>query len=222
MNTNELSHQRAAEFQAIMRETAAALGPNWTFRTQGDDADQCWYARGYLIGPELITEHGTESRRLFVSRDGTKPIAPRVNVSMHFPAAPGENSCIWRDLATYAEQQASTSHGISCALSRKPAAIAADITRRILPEYEDFLARAIKRRADRIDHKGRGERNAATIAAACNGRVDSRDGTELAIYAAGVPLIRVNGDSVRFEHLSCSPSQAVKIAAILAKESEAA
>ena len=214
-NYNELSQQRAAEFHAIMRATAAALSPEWTFRTQGDDADQCWYARGYLIGPELHTEHGSEPRKLFVSRDGTKESAPRVNVSMHFPHGPDENSCIWRDLATYAEREQRNAPTISCALSRKPSAIAADITRKVLPEYADFLARAIKRRVDRIEHKDAGARNAAMIAAACGGRVSDRNGPELAIYATGVPMIRVNGDSVRFDYLSCTPAQAVQIAAIL-------
>jgi hypothetical protein len=211
------SSARAEAFHAHIHAVAASMG--WTFEPYGDEQE--WYARGYLHGPALSTEHGTAPRKLFVSMDRTKPTAPRVNVSGSFPGCPTaegrETVRIWRDLATYAERESGVTHEISCAMSRKPDAIAADIHRRLLPTYDDFLARAIDANAARVSHLDSGKRNAETIARACRGAVDSRDSIEYKIRANGLPMIRVNGDSVRFEYLYCTTDQAVRIAAILSE-----
>jgi len=212
--------ERVELFTAAMHGALAALGAGWSYAPRGDDQE--YWTCGYLTGPDLETEHGAAPRSLFVSLDTSGNKGPRISISGLFPGVPTadgrETVRTWRDLATYAERESGVAHQISVALSRKPAAIAADIQRRLMPTYAEFLARAIEANAERVAHLDSGKRNAERLAAACGGAaIDSRDGIEYAIRASGLPMIRVNGDSVRFEYLYCTPDQAVQIAAILHK-----
>ncbi|MEU7764989.1 hypothetical protein AB0B25_07680 [Nocardia sp. NPDC049190] len=109
--------QVAMDILALTHEVASALGPDWV-------AD-----RGYMVKAHAVL-YGPDQQILYVTHDDSHRRSD--HGGLHIRAAYGE---LGRNLGP-----SEGSHVINIAATRPPAAIAADITRWLLPDYEQTLA----------------------------------------------------------------------------------
>jgi hypothetical protein len=140
----------------------------------------------------------------------------RLEVSVSLPQCEGRAQCA-RDLMTYEEQKgAGLTRSITVNPDRDPAKIAADITRRLLPDARTLTARAVERAANAKKYTD--GRIATRDILAKRLRVSVRGSDRMDLYAGGITL-NINGpDSVRIEGLYVSGDLAARIVELVMAE----
>jgi len=158
-------------------------------------------------GEWVTTLHGPHGERLSIHR--ARYQGSRISIHGRYP-----------DVET---GQGLPSHQITAAISRGPTAIAADITRRLLPGYRTDLAKAAERIARLAREDAQRERLAAELVATIPGATlgpDAQHATVISWYsqAAGSGSIRLcgAGTSAQIELSSVPAAVAATIAATIA------
>lgn len=178
------------QIEPIARAVCAALGA-----TLSHDAGNDWYARAVFADGVTIGLH---------LRFGN---AGRLEASAHLPG-----QITTRDVIQYDEEKAGKfTTRISCDPERAPAAIARDITRRLLPDAKTLHARAIETTAKRNEFEAGKAATLAMLAKRfkCEPRRDSH------LYPGSVSLEVTGPDNVRIERIYCTGETAAKIVELL-------
>lgn len=171
-------------------QIASHLGPGWTAEP--------------FMGHAVELTH-TDGGRLFARLDSA-----RLNLTASYPTY--ERRAVRPRLRDLRES-------ITVSTARPPAAIAADITRRLLPDYERALADV---RAQIAEMTVRAEGRAVTAArlGALLGVTPTDRDTETVLYPSRSPLyaLKVHGpDEVRVESFTCTADQAAALIELMAK-----
>ncbi len=155
-STKEVSLRQLSE------DIAKALGNGWTRSTRYDNEEPAghdWRAR---------LENGEES--LFLSN--TWAGKGKLHISGTYPDK------VQHDTA----QRVGHPSSINVTITKSAEQIAKDITRRLLPEYREMLAKALKQHADDVAFKNGTEETKKEVAKIINGRL--RDGSDT-VHGAG-------------------------------------
>lgn len=173
----------------IARAVCAALGA--TFKH--DDGND-WYASGTMPDGVKLGFHLGYGR------------SARLETSVSLPG-----QITYRDVEENGKDLTSR---IACDPERDPAAIARDITRRLLPDARTLYARAVELARQREEYAAGTEKTLATLAKRL--KCERRRNSEL--YPGGV-ILRVNGpDYVSIERISCTAETAARIVELLMAE----
>lgn len=182
----------------VARQVAAVL-PEFDYPATEDDGNPRLVAEDGRALLFRIGNYGSENGRLIIS--GMYPQDHnRAVVTPHEWDHERDQKREWRDRITVAPD-------------KSPEKIAADITRRLLPDYNEGYANAQSQIAERLDSHTGSERLAQRLGEAAG--VEPRQGTdEFSLYTPGLPFrdIRISGpNNVRFEYFYCTADQAEAI-----------
>jgi hypothetical protein len=164
---------------------AAQLGTGWSVRARVDDPDVWSRHWSHLDGPggaALTLSH----------RDG------RLHVSADWPRHEGSSEDYGP--SRYSEEGRALRASISADPKREPAALARDISRRVLARYLPELPRAFERRAEDERQKRAQLDTARTVAALVGGKLTERDleqqrrGGTVQLYSPLQTVYRVSVD----------------------------
>lgn len=181
------------DIEPIARAICAALGA-----TLDHDKGNDWYARAVMPDGVTIGLH------LGYGNGG------RLEASAYLPGR-----ITSRDVIDYAEDKAGKfTTKISCDPKRDAAAIARDITRRLLPDARTLTVRAIERQRKTEEFEAGKALTLATLAQrlGCEVRRESQ------LYAGSVSLEVSGPDSVRIERIYCNAETAARIVELLRAE----
>jgi len=155
--------------------------------------------RDYRHYVEIVA---TEERRLGLSvTDGHGTMG----ISGRFPAPPSSWGSSWLPYDAKTPR-------INVSLKKTAEAIARDIERRLLPEYEPLLAEALRRRAEHEGSEDKAMTNMKRLAKVIGGKPDP-ERHEVNLYRSSrlpeqLGDIKVSSDSVTFDHFSVTVDEA--------------
>lgn len=196
-----IDQSQLAEFVKLSQDIAAALGGTVS---KSPTTENYWYAT--LDTPQMPVSLDLRGK------DG------RIGVSPVWPSYRDERgNKQWmhaRDVLDYEQRKNPPVTDISIAISRGAAAIAKDISRRLIPSALPVYEAALKRCRDNEQHIDGVAATTRRLGKALG--VEVRDnGSRAAIYVDSLVLAVSSADSVRFEHFYCDPDTALKVVALV-------
>ena len=179
---------------------------------------------GYTLKPASPSNHpgyavieGPDGRAFSLNNASGLGNRGKIHISAVFPDRIGDRQA-WRPASGVSYPS------INVSPHRGPAAVAREISRRLMPEYLPMFAQCREHIAKWTKVAEETARTAATLAAGVGGTVDSRDSSYASVRVPGVYIkVAVTGSRVRFDAFSVGPEVAAQILAlVVASERESA